>query len=104
MKLGTCLGLSCAYFTSVAGQALEDKLGLSDDLPTSHPGLSPQLWLLGQSDFAARQDNPTELRGSLPSSPLSFHISRLIWYVPDISRQFSNKQNEILPSWSSHSR
>ena len=47
MKLGTCMGLSCAYLTSVAGQALEDKLGLSDDLPTSHPGLSPQLWLLG---------------------------------------------------------
>lgn len=47
MKLGTYLGLSCAYFTSVTGQALEDKLGLSDTLPTSHPGLSPQLWLLG---------------------------------------------------------
>lgn len=45
MKLGTCLGLSCAYFISVTGQALEDKLGLSDTLPTFHPGLSPQLWL-----------------------------------------------------------
>lgn len=44
MKLGARLGL---LHLTVAGQALEDKLGFLDAFPTSCPGLSPHLWLFG---------------------------------------------------------